>query len=153
MTAVMYQETGLTCSSVYGMGLQLAGIILNNLAGDAQHMLFFHMRPMNQPTITGAEFCHKNAGHPCFTEKHVIRYQPLVSVRNAQFHSECYTIDKGSNKTLENNIILILVKEMACLGKRVSMLTFDNNTIWCIKTKRQKKPGETFKEISRSLIE
>jgi hypothetical protein len=37
-------------------------------------------------------------------------------------------------------------------GKKGSMLTFDN-TIWRIKTNRQKKPRETFKETSRSLIQ
>ena len=41
---------------------------------------------------------------------------------------------------------------MACFGKKGSMLTFDN-TVWCIKIKRQKKHGETFKETSRSLIQ
>ena len=33
------------------------------------------------------------------------------------------------------------------------MLTFGNDTVWCMKTKRQKKPGETFKETSKSLIQ
>lgn len=37
-------------------------------------------------------------------------------------------------------------------GKKGSMLTCDN-TIWCIKIKGQKKPRETFKETSRSLIQ
>jgi hypothetical protein len=72
VTAVMYQVTGLTCSFVYGMGLQPAGIIHNNLTGDAHHLLFFHMPPANQPTITGVDLCHKKAGRPCFTETCVI---------------------------------------------------------------------------------
>jgi hypothetical protein len=105
VTAVMYQVTGLTCSFVYGMGLQLAGIIHNNLADDA-HLLFYQMRPANQPTITGVDLCHTKVRGSCFTETRVIRYQPFVSVHNATFHSGCYTIDKGSNKTCENNIIL-----------------------------------------------
>jgi len=33
------------------------------------------------------------------------------------------------------------------------MLTFYKNTMWRIKSKRQKKPGDTFKETSRSLIQ
>jgi hypothetical protein len=74
----MYQVTGLTCSIVYGMGLQ---------------------------PIMGVALWHKNVGHPWFTETPVILYQPFVSVHNAQFNSECYTNDKGSNKTCENNII------------------------------------------------
>jgi hypothetical protein len=105
VTAVMYQVTGLTCSFVYGMGLQLAGIIHNNLAGHA-HLLCFQMRPANQPAITGVDLCHKKAGRPWFTETRVIRYEPFISVHNATFRSGCYVIDKGSNKTCENNIIL-----------------------------------------------
>jgi hypothetical protein len=106
-TAVMYQVTGLTCTFVYSMGLQPAGIIHNNLAGDTHNLLIFHLRPANQPTITGVELCHKKARRPWFTTTRVIRYQPFVSVHNAPFHSECYTIDNGSNKTYKNNTILL----------------------------------------------
>jgi hypothetical protein len=106
VTAVMYQVTGLTCSFVYGMGLRPAGIIHNNVAGDAHHLLFFHMRAANQTRITGVDLCHKKVGRPCFTETCAIRYQPFVSVHNIPFHSECHTIDKGSNKTCDNNTIL-----------------------------------------------
>jgi hypothetical protein len=106
MTAVMYQVTGLTCYCVYSMGLQPMGIIDNNVAGDTNPLLFFHMQPANQPTIMGVDLCHKMFGRPWFTETRVIRYQPFVSVHNAPFHSECYTTDTGSNKTYENNIIL-----------------------------------------------
>ena len=42
MTAVMYQVTGLTCSFVYSMGLQPAGI--NQLVRHIT-LYFFHMRP------------------------------------------------------------------------------------------------------------
>jgi hypothetical protein len=41
---------------------------------------------------------------------------------------------------------------MACSRKRGSMLTCDNYIIRFIQTKRQKKPGETIKETSISLI-
>ena len=102
MTVVMYQVTGLTCSFVYGMGLQPTGI----KAGNVHHFIFFHVRPADQqPTIMG----HKNVGRPWVTETCVIRYQPFLSVHNDRFHSECYTNDKGNNKTCENKIILILV--------------------------------------------
>jgi len=75
-------------------------------AGDAHHFIFFHVQPANQqPTITGVDLCHKNGGRPSFTETRVIRYQPFMLVQNALFHSECYTNDKGSNQTCENNII------------------------------------------------
>jgi hypothetical protein len=94
------------CSFVYGMGLQPADINHNNLAGYGHHFLFFHVRLANQPTIPGVDLCHKTIGRPWFTETRDIRYQPLVLVHNARFHSECYTIDKDSNKTCENNIIL-----------------------------------------------
>jgi hypothetical protein len=57
-----------------------------------------------QPTITGVDLCHKNVGRPWFTETRVIPYQPFVLVHNNRFHSECYTNDKGCNKTCENNI-------------------------------------------------
>jgi hypothetical protein len=97
--AVMYQAADLTCCFFYGMGLQPAGIIHNNLAGDAHHLLFLHVRPVNQPTITGVDLFHKKCGRPCFTETHVIRYRLFVSVLNARFHSECYPIDKSSNTT------------------------------------------------------
>jgi hypothetical protein len=106
ITTVMYQVTGLTCSFVYGMGLQPAGTSHYNLAGDAHH-LFFHVRPANQPTITGVDLCHKTLWRPRFTETRIIRYQSFVSVHNARFHPECFTTDKGSNKTCENNIILL----------------------------------------------
>jgi hypothetical protein len=91
MTSVMYQVTGLTCSFVYGMGLQRAGIIHNNFAGDAHNLLIFHVRPANQPTITGVDLCHKTFGQSWFTETRVIPYQPFVSVHNATFHFECYS--------------------------------------------------------------
>jgi hypothetical protein len=102
VTAVMYQVTGLTCNFVYGMGLQPAGIIHNNSAGCAH--LFFHVRPTNQPTITDVDLCHKKVESPWFTETRVIRYQPFVSVHNATFHPECYTIDKRSNKPFSLSI-------------------------------------------------
>jgi hypothetical protein len=77
----------------------------NNLAGDAHHLSIFHVRPPNTPTITDVDLCHKKAGRPWFNETRVIRYQPFVSVHNVPFHSECYTIDKGRNKTCEYSII------------------------------------------------
>jgi hypothetical protein len=80
MTAVTYQVTALTWSFFYGMGPQSAGI--DQLVTPIT--LFFHVRPeKQQPTITGVEICHKNAGCPWFTEARVIRYQPFVSVQNA----------------------------------------------------------------------
>jgi len=104
VTVVMYQVAGLTCSFVYGMGLKTEGVI-HNLAGDAHH-LFFHVRPANQPTITGRGFCHKKFGRPWFIEWSVIRYQPFVSVHNARLHSEWYTTDKGCKKVCVNNSFL-----------------------------------------------
>ena len=75
-------------------------------AGDAHQFLFFQVGPANQqPITTGVDLCHKNAGRPWFTEAHVIRYQPFVSVHNGRFHSECYTNIKSCNQTRENNII------------------------------------------------
>jgi len=99
VTAVMYQVAGLTCGFVYGMDRRPAGVIHNNLAGDTQHMLFFQVRPMNQPTIMSVNLCHRKAGCPWVTETHIIRYQPFVLIHNSRFHSECYTNDRGSNKT------------------------------------------------------
>jgi len=103
MTALMYQVTGLRCSFVYGMGLQPR----HKTAGDVHHFIFFHVWPHinQQPTIRGVYIFHKNVRHPWFTKTRVIRYQPFVSVHNDPFHSECYTNDKSSNKTCENNII------------------------------------------------
>jgi hypothetical protein len=106
VTAVMYQVTGLMCNFVYGIDLQPASIIHNNLGGDAHRLLFFHVQPTNQPTITGVNLSHKKVGRPWFTETRNIRYQPFVLVQNARFHSECYTIDKRGNKTCVNNFIL-----------------------------------------------
>ena len=103
MTAVMYQVTSLTCSFIYGMGLQSTGI--KQLVTPIT-LYFLHVRPVNQqPTTTGVELCHKVVGHPWFTETRVIRYQPFVVIHNTQFHSQCYTNDKGCNQTCENNII------------------------------------------------
>lgn len=59
VTAVMYQVAGLTCSFVYGMGLQPDGIIHYNLASDAHHLLFSHVRPTNQSTITVCTYAIK----------------------------------------------------------------------------------------------
>jgi hypothetical protein len=83
VTAVMYKVAGLTCSFVYGMGLQSESVILNNLAGCTHHLLFLHVRPANQPTIAGVYLCHEKAGRPWFTEPRVFRYQPSLSVHNA----------------------------------------------------------------------
>ena len=60
------------------MGLQPAGKIHNNLAGDALFFLFFHLQVANQPTITGVDLCHKKFGRPWLSETRVIRYQPFV---------------------------------------------------------------------------
>jgi len=91
----MYRVTSLTCSFVYGLGLQQAGIIHNNLAAYAHHFLFFHVRSANQPKKTGVKHCHKMVGRPWFSETRVIWYQPFVSDHNERLHSECHTIDKG----------------------------------------------------------
>jgi hypothetical protein len=80
VTAVMCQVTGLTCSFVYGMGLQPVGVIHNNLDGDADYLLFFHVRPANLPTITGMVLAIKKVGRPWLIESCVIRYQPLVRI-------------------------------------------------------------------------
>src|SRR5215510_5041529 len=72
MTAVMYQVTGLTCSFVYGMGVQSAAITHNNLAGDAHHLLLFHMQPTNQPTLMSLDLSYNKVGCPSFTETLVI---------------------------------------------------------------------------------
>jgi hypothetical protein len=97
---------GLTSCLVYGMGLQPAGIIHNNLTGDAHLLVFFHRLPPNHPTTTGVDLCHKKFGRPWFTETRAIRYQPSLSVHNAPFHSQCHTTHKRSNKTCYNNINL-----------------------------------------------
>ena len=55
----MYQVAGLSRSFVYAMGLQPDGIIHYNLACDAHHLLFSHVRPTNQPTITVCTFAIK----------------------------------------------------------------------------------------------
>ena len=67
VTAAVYQVDGLTCSFVYGMGLQTAEVIHSNLAGHAHHLLFLHVQPANLPTITGVYLCHKKVGHPWFS--------------------------------------------------------------------------------------
>jgi hypothetical protein len=59
LTAVMYEVAGLTCSFVHSMGLQMAGVIHNNLASNTNHLLFFHVRTATQPTITHVSLCHK----------------------------------------------------------------------------------------------
>ena len=62
----------------------------NNLAGHAHHLLLFHVRSANQPTITDTDhekgygpFPIKNVGRLWFTELRAIRYQPFVLVHNA----------------------------------------------------------------------
>jgi len=89
MTAAMYQ------SDRFNVQIRLrhgSPTRVHNPAGDAHHFLFFHVQPANQqPTITGVDLCHKNVGHPLFTETRVIRYQPYT-VHNARFHSEYYKI-------------------------------------------------------------
>jgi hypothetical protein len=50
VTAVLYRVTGLMCSFVYGMSVQPAVTIHNNLAGETRPFLSFHMRLANQPT-------------------------------------------------------------------------------------------------------
>jgi len=79
VTAAMYELAGLTCSFVYGMGLQTAEVIRSNLAGHAHHLLFLHVRHANQPTITGVSLYHKKVGRPSFTETRVNQYQPCAS--------------------------------------------------------------------------
>ena len=59
VTAVMYRVAGLTCTFVYGVGLQPAGVIHNNLDGYTHHLLFFHVWTATQSTITGVSLCHK----------------------------------------------------------------------------------------------
>jgi len=76
VTAVMYQVAGLTCSFVYGMGLQTAEVIHSNLAGHAHHLLFLHVRHANQPTITGVYLYHKKVWTPLV---HCNQYQPCAS--------------------------------------------------------------------------
>ena len=103
MTAVTYQVIDLLCSIRLLHGSPTHG---HNPAADDHHSLFFHVRsPNQQPTITGVYLCHKNVGRPWFTETRVITYQPFALVHNDRFHSECYTNDKGSNQTCENNIM------------------------------------------------
>jgi hypothetical protein len=101
LTVDLYQVTGLNCSFVYGMGLQLAIIIHNNLAGDTHHLLFFHVRPANQSTITGVDLCHKSLDINC-SAKHM----SFDNNHPPRSHSECHTVDKGSNKICENYVIL-----------------------------------------------
>jgi len=78
MTAAMYQVAGLMCSFVYGMGLQPDGIIHYNLAGDAHHLLLFHVRPTN-----GVYLYHKKVRRLWFTDSRVNRYQPFPSFHYA----------------------------------------------------------------------
>jgi hypothetical protein len=84
----MYEVPSLTCSFVYGMGLQPAGGIYkeDNLAGYANH-LFFHVRTTTKPKITLVNLCHKGVGRLCLIQSRVFRYQPFASVHNAQLHS------------------------------------------------------------------
>jgi hypothetical protein len=65
---------------------------------DANQLLFFHVQPANQPTITGMVLAFKKFGRPWFTETRVVRYQPFELVHNAPLHSECHTINKCDNK-------------------------------------------------------
>jgi len=69
----MYQVAGLTCSFIYGMGLQTEDVIHNNLVGQAHHLLFLHVRTANQPKIRAAYIYHKKVGHTWFTLSHVNR--------------------------------------------------------------------------------
>jgi hypothetical protein len=46
------------------MGLQPYGDIHNSLAGDAHHMLFFNVQPVNQPTITVLVLSRENVLAP-----------------------------------------------------------------------------------------
>jgi hypothetical protein len=96
----------LTCSLVYGLGLQPAGVIHNNLAGYIHHLLFFYVRTTTQPSIKVVSLCHKKVGRFCFTESRVFRYKSFVLVHGARFYSECYTIKKGCNKICVNNSFL-----------------------------------------------
>jgi hypothetical protein len=98
----MYQVTGLTCSFVYSKGLQPAGI--NHLVTP---IIYIFPRATHEPGAhnNGVGLCHKNVGCLWVTETRVIQYQPFALVNNARFHSECYTSDKGCNKTCEINII------------------------------------------------
>jgi hypothetical protein len=81
VTAVMYQVTGLMCSFVYGMGHQPAGIIHNNLAGDAHPLLFFHVQPANQSTITGVDLCHN--WNTSFDTNHLYHFMTPDSTLNS----------------------------------------------------------------------
>jgi hypothetical protein len=100
---------GLTCSFVYGTGLQPAGKIHNNLAGDAHLLLFFHVRPANQPTVTGVDLCHEKVGRPCslkhvsFDLNHLYQFIKTNTILNAT------QLTQAATKHTKNNIILILV--------------------------------------------
>jgi hypothetical protein len=88
-------EFSLTCIFVYGLGLQPAGVILNNFAGYTHQLLFVYVRTATQPSIKLVSLCHKKVGRFYFIESRVFRYQPFVLVHNARLYSECYTIEKG----------------------------------------------------------
>ena len=100
VTVIMYRGAGLTCSFVYGVGLQPAGDIHNDLDGDAHHLLFSHVRPTNQPTKKRVYLSYKMFGRPWFIETCVIRYQTFVSVHKAYLYSEWYKI-KAATKHMQ----------------------------------------------------
>jgi hypothetical protein len=105
MTAVTRQGACLMSSFFYGMDLQHTGIIHNHLPGDTHPLLFLHMLPINQPTITVWTFAIKKVGRPQFT-KHV----PFHTNRLYQFITPHSTLNAtqltNTNKTCHNNITL-----------------------------------------------
>jgi hypothetical protein len=100
MTAVMYHRFNVPFRLRYG-----SPTCEHKPPSDTHHFIFFHVRPANQqPTITVWTFAIKTLD-ALGSLKHVIQYQLSVLLHNARFHSQCYTSDKSSNKTCENNII------------------------------------------------
>ena len=93
MTVVMYKVTGLTCTFVYSMSLQPAGI--NQLV--THTTLYFSTRDQ-QPTIMGVDLCHKNVGHPWFSKTRVTWYQPLYQFIMPDSILYAKQIKKAANK-------------------------------------------------------
>jgi hypothetical protein len=82
VTAMMYQVTGLTSSFVYGRGIQPTGIINNNFASDAHHLLIFPRA--NRPTF--AIIMSDGPGslkHVSFDTNHLYQFITPRSILNA----------------------------------------------------------------------
>jgi hypothetical protein len=88
MTAVTQQVNGLTYCFFYGMGRKPASIIHNNFASDEHRLLFFHVRPAKQSTITDLDAL-ASLKHVSFDTKHLYRLITPHSILNATQGTKC----------------------------------------------------------------